>query len=206
MLSRTRVQIVASTTRTRNQIRMKLHQFGLIDPNDQRVLSRKIVKDVLGRGVSPELQMSVEILLSNWEALLIGKRRLEKEIRDQAEADPIQTVWHSLPGFGPISSRSMADELGDMSQFPNERGLFRYTGLTPGEYSTGSNVRRGHISRQGNPRLRQVLVEAAWRAIRQDEALRKDFERIAARGGKKKIAIVAIARLNLLTSTSSVSS
>ena len=193
LLSRTRGQLVKSITRTRNQIRMKLHQFGLVDPNDQRVLSRKIVKDILGRGVSPELQMSVEVLLSSWENMLIQKRRLEKEFRKQAESDPIQAVWHSLPGFGPISSRSMADELGDMSQFPNERGLFRFTGLTPGEYSSGDKVRRGHISRQGSALLRQVLVEAAWRAIRQDEALREDFERIAARRGKK-IAIVAIAR------------
>jgi len=66
-------------------------------------------------------------------------------------------------------------------------------GLTPSEYSTGDNVRRGHISRQGSARLRHILVEAAWRAVRKDSALREDYNRIGARQGKKR-AIVAIAR------------
>ena len=87
----------------------------------------------------------------------------------------------------------MSNELGDMSQFPNERALFSFTGLTPGEYSTGEKIHRGHISRQGSSRIRGVLVEAAWRAIREDAGLRLDYERIKARRGAKR-AIVAIAR------------
>ncbi len=52
-----------------------------------------------------------------------------------------------------------------MSQFENERQLFSYTGLTPSEHSSGDSIRRGHI-RQGNTRVRCVLCEAAWTAIR----------------------------------------
>ena len=80
-----------------------------------------------------------------------------------------------------------------MSQFSNERTLFSFTGLTPCEYSSGDKVQRGHISRRGSSRLRHVLVEAAWRAVREDSALKADFDRIAGRQNKK-IAIVAIAR------------
>lgn len=35
-------------------------------------------------------------------------------------------------------------------EFKNERQLFSYTGLTPSEHSSGDNIRRGHITRQGN--------------------------------------------------------
>jgi hypothetical protein len=38
-----------------------------------------------------------------------------------------------------------------------------------------------------------MLVEAAWKAIRKDTALRVFFEKIAAKSGKKR-AIVAVAR------------
>ena len=84
-------------------------------------------------------------------------------------------------------------ELGDLSQFKNERQLFSYTGLTPSEHSSGDNIRRGHITRQGNSRVRMVLCEVAWRAIKKDKDLKEFFDRLYPRTGKKK-AIVAVAR------------
>ena len=87
----------------------------------------------------------------------------------------------------------LSNELGDMSQFKNERQLFSYTGLTPSEYSSGENIRKGRISRQGNSRVRGILVEIAWRAIKKDKALAKFFERLYPHTGKKR-AIVAVAR------------
>ncbi len=84
-------------------------------------------------------------------------------------------------------------ELGDLSQFENERQLFSYTGLTPSEFSSGETVRKGHITRQGNTPVRHVLNQAAIRAIKQDRDLKTFFERLAPRTGKKR-AIVAVAR------------
>jgi transposase len=80
-----------------------------------------------------------------------------------------------------------------MSQFSSERALSSYTGLTPCEYSSGEHVRKGHISRQGKPVLRSILVQCAWTAIRYDKSLREVFDRIGKRAGAKR-AIVAVAR------------
>ena len=80
-----------------------------------------------------------------------------------------------------------------MKQFHNEKKLFSFTGLTPSEHSSGEHTRLGHISRQGNPILRGILIEAAWVAIKQDEGLDEIFQRIAKKSGKKR-AIVGIAR------------
>jgi len=80
-----------------------------------------------------------------------------------------------------------------MSQFGNEKKLYSYTGLTPCEYSSGEHVRRGHISRQGKPILRKVLVQSAWVAIKIDPSLKKIYERISNKAGAKR-AIIAIAR------------
>ena len=80
-----------------------------------------------------------------------------------------------------------------MSQFNNERQLFSYTGMTPSEHSSGENTRRGHITRQGNSRVRWLLCQAAWRAIKEDRDLKEYFERLHPRTGKKR-AIVAVAR------------
>ncbi len=45
----------------------------------------------------------------------------------------------------------------------------------------------------GNTRVRHILNQAAWRAIKKDQDLKTFFERIVPRTGKKR-AIVAVAR------------
>jgi len=80
-----------------------------------------------------------------------------------------------------------------MTRFDNERQLFSSSGLTPGEYSSGEQVRRGHISRQGNSRIRGLLIEVAWRAIDDDHGLKSFYLRVAGARGSKR-AIVAVAR------------
>jgi hypothetical protein len=87
----------------------------------------------------------------------------------------------------------LANELGDLQQFKNERRLSSYIGLTPSEYSSGEHSRQGHITKQGKPILRKVLVQAGWAAIRCDKELQSVFERIAAKSGSKR-AIVAVVR------------
>jgi transposase len=122
---------------------------------------------------------------------LIEIRRL---LQEQAAAQAaLEQVYRSVPGIGAVVARTLATELGDMTRFANERALFSYTGLTPSEYSSGSSVRRGPISRQGSGRVRHVLIETAWRALPRDTVLQEIFDRIAATRGKKR-AIVAIAR------------
>jgi hypothetical protein len=49
-----------------------------------------------------------------------------------------------------------------------ERSLFCISSLTPSEHSSGEKTKRGDITRQGAGRLRPILVEAAWRAIKID--------------------------------------
>ncbi len=131
------------------------------------------------------------MLLLQWRELKAHIKTIKQELDRQAQVDPHESIYRRVPGIGPLVARVLSNELGDMSQFRNEKALLSYTGLTPGEHSSGGHIRRGHISRQGNSYLRYVLTEAVWRAIRKDEKLKEDFERIAAKRGKKR-AIVAI--------------
>lgn len=185
-------------TRTREQLmrakrRLQLHQFGLFPQWLEGVIKPRHVVLVLERVKSQELKESIELLLSEWVHLEAQLEELNKRLVGQAQRDPLNSIYRSVPGVGPLIARVLSNELGDMSQFSNERALFSFTGLTPGECSSGGHVHRGHISRQGSSRLRYMLVEAAWKAIRKDEVLREFFERIAKSSGKKR-AIVAVAR------------
>lgn len=192
LLPRTREQLMRAKRRVQMQIRMRLHQFGLFPSNIQRVIRLKDVEAIL-TCLEGELKLVIECLCSEWKHLVEQIKLLDKHIAEQSESDPLFIVYRSVPGVGPLTARVLADELGDMSQFPNVRALYSFTGLTPGEYSSGDKVYRGHISRQGSSRLRHLLVEAAWKAVRMDPLMRKFYMQIAYRAGKKR-AIVAVAR------------
>lgn len=194
LLPRTRAQIVEHRATLARQIKAKLHQFGLIAPASRRMISHRYLREMAAWSLPPELRVSLTLLAEQWRFTtrqLIEMRRL---LREQATAQAaLEKVYRSVPGIGEVVARTLATELGDMTRFANERALFSYTGLTPSEYSSGTSVRRGHISRQGSGRVRRLLVETAWRAIPRDKVLKELFDRIAATRGKKR-AIVAIAR------------
>ena len=193
LLTRTRKQLVEERTAIKNKIRMRCHQFGLIAPEDRRMMSYQFVKDMLEKSPSPEFSLIINAHQRIWKSIDSEIKVIELELKAQAKQDTCEATYRSAPGIGPLSSRVLCNELGDMSQFRNERQLFSYTGLTPSEHSSGDSIRRGKITRQGNPRVRHVLCEAAWAAIKKDQDLRAFFERLYPKTGKKK-AIVAVAR------------
>ncbi|MEL7227841.1 MAG: IS110 family transposase, partial [Cyanobacteria bacterium J06576_12] len=192
-LTRTRQQLVEERTAVKNKIRMKFHQLGVIAADENKHMSHLWVKELLSRISSPEFILVIEAYSHVWKTLDEAIAKLEKVLKQQAKEDPNESTYRSAPGVGPLSARILSNELGDMSQFQNERQLFSYTGLTPSEYSSGENIRKGHITRQGNSRVRAILIEVAWRTIGKDTALATFFERLFPHTGKKR-AIVAVAR------------
>lgn len=192
LLHRTREQLIRKRTQLVNQMRMRLYQFGVSLP---KVINRKsmapLLKDEeLG---SAELRISLEALFSLWEAVSVEVKKIEGHQKVQAEADSRAEIYTSVPGYGFQTARVVSNELGDMKQFPNERELFSFIGLTPSERSSGEAERKGHITRQGSGRLRCVLVEAAWNAVRYNPYWRSEYMRRSVRMGGKR-AIVAVAR------------
>ena len=104
-------------------------------------------------------------------------------------------------GLGKMTSVIIDREIGDWRRFNNRRQIASYTGLCPGEYSSGNTRLQNCVTKHGNPRLRAALVELAWRLIRFQpnykpiikwkEVLRRGA---LATGAARKKAIVAVAR------------
>jgi len=114
----------------------------------------------------------------------------------QAAAEPGQAR-----GLGALTSVVIDREIGNWNRFNNRRQVASYTGLCPGEYSSGNTRLQSCVTKHGNPRLRAALVELAWRLVRFQpnykpvlkwrETLRKGA---LATGAARKKAIVAVAR------------
>lgn len=195
VLTRTREQVVGHRARVATQIKSKLHYFGLMAFDDKRTVTESYLKEWESMVLPEELSYGLRLLMEQWRFLTRQLKEVEQKLKKQAQKDvAVEKVYRSVPGIGPISSRVLSNELGDLSRrFKNERALFSFTGLTPGEHSSGDSVHKGHISRQGSSRIRKYLTEVAWRAIEQDVALKEIFERVAKKRGKNR-AIVGVAR------------
>lgn len=192
-LTRTRSQLVEAKKRIGNQLKSFLFTQGLIDPEDDTKVCKTWIKKIQQLQVAEEIKYSINLFIGFWLDLDIKTNEILKKLHEQAEADPVDVIYRSVPGIGALSARILANELEDMQRFRNEKGLFSYTGLTPSEYSSGEHKHLGSISRQGKSLLRMILVQVAWRSIEQDQRLLEVFERISKKAGKKR-AIVAVAR------------
>jgi transposase len=121
---------------------------------------------------------------------------LTKELRQMARSEdyaPMVELISTVPGIGWLTALTLAAEIVDFRRFPDGEALSSYAGLTPSEHSSGDRIRHGHITRQGNPIVRSVLVESSWILIGKDPEMRRFYDRIKVRRGGKR-AIVAVAR------------
>lgn len=193
-ITRIREAFAKQRTRIANEIKSLLFLHGLIGADDKKRVSASWIKGLSELKLRPGVKFAVEGLVSMWLIYNEKIKEIEKELKKQAIKDKeLDSVYQSSVGIGPITGRVLANELGNMLHFKNERQLFSYVGLTPSEYSSGEHVRQGHITKQGKPILRKLLIQAAWTAVRHNKNFEMIFERIGARAGPKR-AIVAVAR------------
>jgi transposase len=126
---------------------------------------------------------------------------VQKRIRQFCKNDPeLQqsiSLLTSLPGVGGITAAHAVARFGDWREIKNVRQIAGFLGLVSSEHSTGDKTNRGPITRLGDSRLRNKIIQCAWVAINKDPELRAFYRSVFARQPKKvaaRKAIVAVAR------------
>jgi len=138
----------------------------------------------------------VELLAPMQEVLVVLHAKLR-----EATAREERSAARMLPtGLGALTASVLDREIVDYNRFTNRGQVASYTGLCPSEASSGGKQRQGSINKEGNPRLRHMLIEAVWRMFHfQPDYLpikkwsQRMVERPLGKAAKKKMA-VAIAR------------
>ena len=140
----------------------------------------------------------IKELLGNSQPVVLALQQkidqLTLKLQSAAQCEPPR-------GLGKMTSVIIDREIGDWRRFNNRRQIASYTGLCPGEYSSGNSRLQSCVTKHGNPRLRAALVELAWRLVRFQpnyRAVCKWKDRLKkgqlTTGPKRKKAIVALAR------------
>jgi transposase len=92
--------------------------------------------------------------------------QLQVEVDSLTPRIELAAVGHQVPkGLGAMTYAILMAEIGDWSRFNNRRQPGSYTGLCPSEDSSNKKRRQGSVTKHGNPRIRHLLVEAAWRML-----------------------------------------
>ena len=151
-------------------------------------------------GLSPELQRALEPLLAGIESLSQQIREYNQRIERLAQQSyPHVALLRQVKGVGTLIALTFLLTLEDPHRFRKSRDVGCYLGLQPGRRNSGQSEPQMHISKEGDPYLRTLLVEGAQHILGPfgpDCDLRRWGLKLAERGGKngKKRAIVATAR------------
>jgi transposase len=212
-LSRERNSLVNERTRLCNQIGGLLANQGVtgfkpLQKGAAQVLEMLRTGD--GHALAPNLRSAIVRTLQRLELLVQQIKAVEKERNALLQAAPAgasgAAAWPEaemartllrLRAIGPETATVLPLECFYRS-FDNHRQVASFAGLTPTPWASGSVEREQGISKAGNRRVREIMIELAWSwtRLQPDSALTQWYRKKVTGQGKrmKRIAIVALAR------------
>lgn len=164
----------------RRQVKNQLQHLAL----NQGVQRKYKLWTVAGRKALQELALAGwtaqrrEELLSLLDDLEQRVNKLDQSVIEAANRDPVARLLETHPGVGPITALAFSLTLGEIGRFSRSRQVVSYLGLNPAEHSSGGRQRLGSISKQGNPMLRSLLVEAGQSSARLVPELKRAYQRL----------------------------
>jgi transposase len=179
----------------RRQLKNQLQHLALNQGVQQKrklwtIAGRKLLEEVVLTGWTAKRREELLSLLDDLEAR-IGK--LDQAVMEAAKQDAVAQLLQTHPGVGPITALAYSLTLGESRRFAHSRQVVSYLGLNPAEHSSGGRQRLGSISKQGNPMLRSLLVEAGQSAVRLVPELKRAYQRLKHRK-HSSVAKVMVAR------------
>jgi transposase len=204
-LMRDRGQLQKEVRQHRDRMRKLLATLGCWDDVDCKAfagrLTRNEVKCHDGAPLPPELR---ERLLRECERVALAEQQLvalekTRQANVPAPARKRSQDLTRLKGIGEVGASRLALEL-FWREFSNRRQVGACVGLVPQPYDSGESQVDQGISKQGDRRVRALLVEMAWTWLRYQpgSALTQWFNRRTQGTGPnrraRRIAIVAVAR------------
>jgi transposase len=212
--SRERGTYVKERRRWLSRGRSLLHSMGIMRPGrwwdpDRRAQLLEQIRQRYGQAAHDQVRQELD---HDLEVLEMMTRKLEEltealgtpaapKAKGQAQSQDAEKAPPRIKGIGVLSGALLDREMVDWNRFRNRRQVASYTGLCPGESSSGQSQMHLSIDKHGNPRVRAVLTELVWLLpAHQPGYIRlKRWQGVLGKGSKagkalRKKAVVALAR------------
>ena len=147
-----------------------------------------------GRAIAGR-SLSLRILCDQLEHTQANLARLDAEIEQLLTSDPGVKGLQQVPGFGPKTVAVLRAELGDVQRFARTDEVIAYGGMDIEIKESGLWKGKAKLSKRGSGLLRRMLYMAALRSISlEGSAFGAYYQRLVARGLKKRSALTAVMR------------
>jgi transposase len=162
--------------------------------------SARSMKPKAAQDLSPELKNALGPLMKEIESVSERIRDYDELLESIAQNKyPEAERLKQIKGVGTLIALTYMLTLEDPGRFRKSRDAACYVGLQPGRRNSGQSEPQMHISKEGDPYLRALLVQAAHHILGPwgvDSDLRRWGMKLAEHGGKrgKKRATIAVAR------------
>ena len=188
-ISRWRLHLVKHRTTLKNRVHSTLICFGHQVPMSDLfgVAGRRLLA---GLDIPEPWRGHVDASLELIDDLERRIGSIEGELRRSGADHRYVPLLMTAPGFGWITSFTVACEIGDITRFSSPVKLTGYTGLCPRVKQSGEMDRRGPLSKHGPRYLRWGLMEAAIHAA-SHPLYRERYQRTKRRLGRQRGAKVA---------------
>jgi transposase len=194
---RLRDQLVRKSRSIRQQVKAFLLVHGIPEPDGLANWSAGALEHLRGLDLRAELRFCLDVMLDELAHADAQVERVTRELRRVARTDrhrPAVALLRTVPGVGPITAMTFRLEAPEPGRFRDDRQVARMLGLAPQVRESGDRRRSGRVLKSGNPRVRTVLVEAAWRWVAADEQAGQRYRKLVGNTGSGKKAIVGMAR------------
>ncbi len=123
-------------------------------------------------------------------------KKVESEMDERIKASPLwrakDELLRSVPGIGPVVSRTLIGELPELGSLSKKR-IASLVGVAP--FPCDSGTKRGQrIIWGGRASVRSALYMAAVVGVRRNTALKQFYQRLRTAGKPAKVALVACMR------------
>jgi transposase len=165
MLLSVRELLVRQRTQLVNAMRGHATEFGVVGGKgvgNADALVERVRDDPSGPEAAKPM---IAVLAAQLAALQTQITELDRKLAAQHKANAISRMLAEVPGVGRLGALTLALTI-EAAQFRSGRHFAAWIGLTPKEGSTGGKPRLGGIRREGNERLRQLLVLGAMAVIK----------------------------------------
>jgi len=197
---RYRVATVKKQTAVKNQIKSFLNKYGIEVGKDfeGKKWTKKFIKWLGGVRFSHKYsRIAFDNYLEDLDYISTKVINITKELSSLLKANKytcnIHRILRSNPGIGVACSIALVAEIWDMNRFKNDDSFCCYLGLIPMTKNTGDKEYSMGITFRHKKKLRWMIIESSWVAIREDPALLLRYEELKKRMSGNK-AIIRIAK------------
>ena len=166
MVLSVRELLLKQQTQAINALRGHACEFGVIAAKGTSQVEALLARIAADPAIPEAAQEMFRELGEHITKLSARLAELDHKLNKLHKANPLSHLLAEVPGIGPLSALTLATTV-DAQQFKSGRHFAAWLGLTPKQKSTGGKQRLGGISRQGNERLRRLLVLGATSVIKQ---------------------------------------